>query len=99
VNTRPQSYLCLIFATLVKSLLKLMIVSCPWYFGRVYIIWKKVKQSRVVIADLTKDQGLCMVVRTHICHFKAVKQANAVTADLWITSRWVADTVMWSHLS
>jgi ribosomal protein S2 len=77
-----------------------MIVPCPWYFGRVYIIVGKiVKQSRAAIADLTNDQGVSMVVRTHICHFKAVKQASAATVDLWITSRWVAGTVMWSHRS
>jgi hypothetical protein len=36
-----------------------MIVPCPWYFGRVYIIVGKiVKQSRAAIADLTNDQGV-----------------------------------------
>jgi hypothetical protein len=32
-----------------------------------------VKQSRVAIADLTNDQGVCMVIQTHICHFEVVK--------------------------
>jgi hypothetical protein len=57
-----------------------------------------VKQSNATIVDLTNDQSMSMVVRTHICHFEAVKQASAVIIDLWITSRWVAGTVMWSHL-
>jgi hypothetical protein len=57
-----------------------------------------VKQSNATIVDLTNDQSVSMVVRTHICHFEAVKQASAVIVDLWITSRWVVGTVMWSHL-
>jgi predicted cobalt transporter CbtA len=32
-----------------------------------------VKQSRAAIADLTDDQGVSMVVQTHICHFKSSK--------------------------
>jgi hypothetical protein len=50
--------------------------------------------------DLTSDQSVSMVVRTHICHFEAVKQASAVTMDLWNMSRLMVDTVViWSHLS
>jgi ribosomal protein S2 len=67
-------------------------------FRRCVYYLETVKQSRAAITNLTNDQGVCMVVQTHICHFEAVKQASAVTVDLWITSRWVAVTVMWSHL-
>jgi acyl-CoA thioesterase FadM len=52
-----------------------------------------------MIADLTNEQGLSMIIRTHICYFEAVNQANAVTVDLWITSRLMAGIVIWSHIS
>jgi hypothetical protein len=57
-----------------------------------------VKQSRAAIVDMINDQGVSMVVQTHICHFKVVKQASAATVNLWITSRWVVGIVMWLHL-
>jgi hypothetical protein len=58
-----------------------------------------VKQSRAVIVDLTNDQGVSIVIWTHICHFEAVKHANAVTVNLWITSRLMASIIIWSHRS
>jgi hypothetical protein len=36
----------------------------------------------VVIVDPTNDQGVSMIVRTCIYHFKVVKQSSAVTVDL-----------------
>jgi hypothetical protein len=60
--------------------------------------FKVVKQSSAVTVDLTNDQGVSMIIRTHTYYFEAVKQASAATVDLWIMSRWVAGTVMWSHL-
>jgi hypothetical protein len=65
--------------------------TCTYYL-------ETVKQSRAAISDLTNDQGVSMVVLTHICHFEAMKQASAMTVDLWITSRWVAGIIMWSYL-
>jgi ribosomal protein S2 len=56
------------------------------------------KQSSAVIADLTNDQAVSMTIRTRMYQFKVVKQASATTVDLWIISRWVAGTIMWSHL-
>jgi hypothetical protein len=40
-----------IFAALEKSLLKLMIVSCSWYFGRVYIVWKQWSSCNALIFE------------------------------------------------
>jgi ribosomal protein S2 len=57
-----------------------------------------VKQSSAVTVDLTSNQGVSKIMRTRTYYFEAVKQASAATVDLWITSRWVAGTVMWSHL-
>jgi hypothetical protein len=36
----------------------------------------------VATVDPTNDQGVSMIVRTHIYHFKVVKQSSAVTVDL-----------------
>jgi hypothetical protein len=57
------------------------------------------KQPNATIVDLTNDQSMSMVVPTHICHFEAVKQASAVIVDLWIMSKLMAGTVIWSYLS
>jgi hypothetical protein len=52
--------------------------TCTYYL-------EAVKQSSTMIADLTNEQGLSMII--------------AVTVDLWITSRLMAGIVIWSHIS
>jgi ribosomal protein S2 len=52
------------------------------------------------ISAQTNDCVMFMVFWTCVYCLEAVKQASAVTVDLWITSRWMAGTVtIWSHLS
>jgi hypothetical protein len=60
--------------------------------------FKVVKQSSAVTVDLTNDQCVSMIIRTRTYYFEAVKQTSAAIVDLWITSRWMSGTVMWSHL-
>jgi UDP-2,3-diacylglucosamine pyrophosphatase LpxH len=55
--------------------------TCTYYL-------ETMKQSRAAIADLTNDQGVCMVVQTHICHFEAGQCGDCGSVDYVEMGAW-----------